>query len=149
MSNQNQDQETPYQYYKETRGYAVDFKLKEWTRFENILFVLTTGAFVLSINLLTGGHKQLAQPRLMVVSWISLFLSLVSHSVSFFLAKRSSEKLIDALDKWKDKNFKPEIFSFKTAVGNTDKWVEYLNYSTFFLMLLGLLFLTIFASINL
>lgn len=127
-----------------------NFKITEWSRFEHILFVLTVGAFSLSINLLIGSDEYFIFPFLLIASWILLFLSIVIHLFSFILANSFVTKYIKNLNEWAKRSFPvvdPNNF-FGQKMDKGMQRVDILNFLTFLFIILGLTCLVAFASIN-
>lgn len=105
--------------------------------FDNIIFVVGTGTFAVTVSFLTGLKSTLLQwPLVLIASWISFGLAIVLHALSHREAfKHASEAL------WND-----EIY--ETALDAKYSHVTTLNNIAFYLVVLGMACLVCFAAKN-
>ena len=139
------DGENNVDYYRRTRDLVDKASIREGNKLDNVIFVLATGAFVLSINMLIGGKGPFICLWSLILSWIFLLISIISHVLSYIFAQFRFEDVIERLDKWHDNFFNPPGF----IVGNKFRdLIKGLNLFSAIFLGLGVIFLTIFAINN-
>lgn len=139
-----------------------EHKQMEWARMDkskeingrgldNIIFVIGTGLFVLSIDFILGSKGAPLQHRwLIVCSWVALVISIISHAVSYFFAIKASDYVQTKLNEWESHGF-PQPFNLNSDPENTriKECVVRANYISYTGLFVGIVLLLIFASINL
>ncbi len=120
----------------------------------NIIFVVGTGTFVLSISIIGYFKTALAFPCLLIISWLCLLLAIIGNVAAQWYTVKASLRNQKLINQWINSGFKtpekwnmdtssdPEIKKFTRIGYKLSKWVV-------ILLILGLFMLFAFVSINL
>lgn len=118
----------------------------------NIIFVVGTGTFVLSISFIGYLDTVILYPQLLVASWVFLFFAIVSTVASHAAAIFHSKRMIDLLNAHRSSGFKTE-WNMVDSGGDEiylrlAKWGNGLYIVAGLTLIAGLIFLIFFAAIN-
>ena len=121
----------------------------------NILFVVSTGAFVLSISFIGNIKTVIAMPEVLIMSWIFLIITVALNFFAHSLMIRQSNRQIKLLNQERYEGF-PHLNEFNKQVVKTDKELNEIvhkgkevNKAVITFLLLGLASLIIFGAANL
>ncbi|OGI67500.1 hypothetical protein A3A05_01530 [Candidatus Nomurabacteria bacterium RIFCSPLOWO2_01_FULL_41_12] len=118
---------------------------------DHVIFVVSTGVFVLSINYLTGlKDNVLEYSYILIWSWIFLAGAIIVHVLGYRLAIKYGEKIQEKLDKWGNNGLTPlDYIPYKDKdAQKLYGLVNMLNDMALCLTILGVIFLLFFASVN-
>ena len=139
--------ETPEEYEKREFQRFQDGALNETSKLDNIIFVVGTGTFILSINYIVGlKGNYLRWPLLLVSSWITLLISIIVHAFGYRYSAGYHLRVVQEIKEWADKGHPlPFIRVDRTK---DHKIIEQFNNWSLWLLIVGLALLTVFASYN-
>lgn len=79
---------------------------------DNVLFIISTGVFVLSINYLTGLKDQVFEyPNILLLCWFILTGAIISHILSYRKAIEHSDIRLKFINKWIEKGYTPLTYN--------------------------------------
>ncbi len=140
--------ETNYAVYLQERNSLINAELEQARNFDKYILTLAAGTFGLSLLFM----KQIApQPAtgtiwLLVSAWATFGVSILSTLISFLLSQEACSKQREILDKWYKKNAELTEGEIKNEFAT---WTKRLNWVSMFLFIIGVIFLTIFSTLNL
>lgn len=145
-----------YNYYSKEHQRFGDNVTENAKELDKIIFIVSTGIFVLSINYVTGlKENYLFFIEGLISSWIMFSLAIFAQILSYYLVIKSSYYMQDILNKWVSDDFKPIDFS-TSKVQSTDKkilsydsLISRLNTVTLIFVFCGMICLVTFGTINL
>lgn len=112
---------------------------------DHVVFVISTGVFALTINLLALFTGPVYAPFLLICTWMLLCVSVGSHAFGYYKAVEQSQYFIDCLNG--PDHREPESNDAKNiCLGNA---IRRANNVSYLALILGIIFLTLFASLNL
>lgn len=117
----------------------------------NILLLVSTGAYGLSINFFINQNKVINFVYLLKFSWLLLTVSIITNAAGYFLSRENTNDLMEKINDFKISNNKitgqeyNDLFlSNKSSLIVTS--IHVLNFINFFSFIFGIILLTIFAS---
>ena len=140
--------QSPEEYYYREFLRFEEGKSVEQDKLDNVIFIVTTGTLVLSINyVISLGNYHFKLPALLILCWITLLASLIVHAIGYRYSIKYHKVYINNLKDWAGGGYKYP-FSPPNDVKLLETEVNLLNKWSFWLMIAGLIFLMIFVSIN-
>jgi hypothetical protein len=119
---------------------------------DNVIFVISTGVFVLSINYILGSKTGFVyQPMMLIISWLSLILGIISHIFSYRYAIKFADEVQSKLSIWAKNGYLPVGYNPSEEKGDIQKFkfmASRFNNITLSLTIMGIILLFIFVSIN-
>lgn len=118
----------------------------------NIIFVVSTGTFAISISFIGYFQKILNYPWLLILTWAFLLIAICGNVAVLFLTSKIAEKWIKDLNDYRQSSFTPHWNmgeSRNPRVKVFYDWSWWITYVVFSSIILGLLTLFLFCSINL
>ncbi len=142
---------TKQDFYFVERLNAIDQLSKERGSLDKILLLISTGLLVLSINVLIGLKEiHLILSWLLLLSWIFLGLSILAQMFGYESSEKSLNERIKHLDEWANKEFTsfPYDEKYRNKEKETIRKIDIWNKIAFYSLIMGIILLTVFASIN-
>ena len=141
MENNKHDE---YKVYLDERKQLIDSERKTAQQFDKGILTLAAGALALSITFINqiAPLPKADSMHWLIIAWSSLCLSLLSTLISFLTSQVACRKQRDILDAKIAR--KEESENNKAA-----SWTNRLNYFSIAFFILGIIFIIVFASINL
>ena len=139
------------------RGYDL---LQELINFHyravhNVVLVIGTGTFALSISFIGYIRETPEHPELLIASWVLLALTLVLKTSSHMLGSKIAEDAQSLLVEYRDAGYFSSIPNFD-PLNPTNRKIddlrtrrEWIDCLTLIALALAIIFLIIFASVNL
>ncbi|MCZ7601637.1 MAG: hypothetical protein M5R37_02160 [Melioribacteraceae bacterium] len=128
-------------YYNKSREESNRNLIRSAKSIDYILFSITTGIIILSIQFL-GSINVLSFLQLLplFISLIFSMLTIVFYSLAFFSSVKYNKKVIDKLDSWESNDF-DENFSLPEK----SNWFDYFyNFQTISFVTLGISIVSLF-----
>lgn len=141
-----QEKQKKYEVYLEERKSLIEAERIGYQQFDKAILTLAAGALVLSITFIRyiAPTPVPNKPFLIIFSWGFLLASILSTLISFVTSQRGCRKQRKILEEYFFSEAKPEAsknpFYTATAV---------FNIASLFCFTIGVVFLAIFASVNL
>lgn len=137
-------------FYENMRADANDNVVRAGQRLDYIIFIITTGAFIVSVDILFNIQLETIDfIVLLLLSWLCLLFSIVLHSKEYRDSANYNKRVIKKLDDWYDKNYEGKFILPKDNKNEKNyKPRDLWDVPAFSFGLLGLLLLVLFVSIN-
>ena len=122
------------------------------TILDRMIFVLSSGAIVLSVTMVIGNLKDISSQYLPLLyfSWTFFFLSIVMTLISYMKAIKGQDRLMDILEDWHDRNFTSPAPDTRNdpELKKLGKWVSTLTTSSVITLIIGISLLIVFAALT-
>jgi hypothetical protein len=119
----------------------------------NIIFVVSTGVFVLSLSLIHYIERPVVYPKLVVFSWLAIFLVMILNFFALWLMVRYSQRQKEITNQWRVNNFSnpseynSDIINDKELKA-LEKDMKWTNKIVFILLPSGIFTLILFTIVN-
>ncbi len=132
----------------------MKIKSDAYKAMNNIIFVISTGAFVVVISLIGYLKTYIYHPWILLVSIISLSLTITLNFIAHWITAKSSIRLIGLLNKERSDGFPggggfSEIFKNDNDIKYYKKFAGWVNVSVLIFLILGVAALICFGYLNL
>jgi hypothetical protein len=142
-------------YFEEIRRYNFEMAEKTWRDADKVtstlIVALGTGAFVLSIQFVTGDTVAVGTGWLFM-AWAGFIGALLCHGYYYWRAKQMAYRTMIVIDAWGSKdNFagRPTDIIENDEIIKKHKWhAQVAEYVTYVLLVWGIISIFIFAMIN-
>ena len=122
-------------------------KSRESSKMDNAIFLVSTGTLVLSINYIINLKDfSVLNPLLLISSWVLLLLSILTHIMGYYCSKTFHETYMDELNDWI--RGPAAYFSKSKKTIQYEKSTKILTNLSLIFLVLGLVFVTCFTTIN-
>lgn len=138
--------ETEFEYYKDQWGQTQKSNEKNYEQLDKIIFVISTGLFVLSINILFARDYYFIGENILYISWILIFISIFSQIFSYRYSISQTEDQMKCLDEAYLSGGIKNLNSKKIRIYS--KQIKFFNDAAVFSLITGMALMLSFAYIN-
>jgi len=119
----------------------------------NIIFIVSTGAFALTISFVGYIKTYIYNPLILLISWIFLFLAITFNFIAHWITAQLSKRSMELTNEWRSSGF-PDPKNHIKNMANDKKIIRYKkmanidNILVLIFLPLGIISLISFAWIN-